>query len=92
MSAAGYVARLEDQFSAAESRQRAVGYPPSVAVTLRLSFNRLRERSPAAARLLELCAYFAPDPISLSLLYSDEISRALLAFDPRLPSETSWAS
>ena len=55
MSVAGYVARLEDQLSAAESRSEPVGYPPSVAVTWRLSFNRLRERSPAAARLLS-CA------------------------------------
>jgi tetratricopeptide (TPR) repeat protein len=84
MPAAGYVARLNDQFSAAESVSEPLGYPPSVAATLRLSFDRLRERSPAAARVLELCAYFAPDPISLSLLYGDEMSSALLRFDPML--------
>ena len=43
-------------------------YPTSVAVTWRLSFDRLASQSPAAARLLELCAFFAPDPISLTLL------------------------
>ncbi len=84
MSAVGYVARLEDQLSAAESPSESLSHPPSVAVTWRLSFDRLRERSPGAARLLELCAYFAPDPISLSLLYSDEMVSALLAFDSRL--------
>jgi TIR domain/NB-ARC domain len=84
MSAADYVARLEDQISADESLSEPLGYPPSVAVTWRLSFDRLLERSPAAARLLELCAYFAPDPISLSLLYGDEMISALLPFDPRL--------
>jgi tetratricopeptide (TPR) repeat protein len=83
MSAAGYVARLEDLLRAAEPLSGPLGYP-SVAVTWRLSFDRLRERSPAAARLLELCAYFAPDPISLSLLNSDEAVSALLPFDPRL--------
>ena len=88
MSAAGYVARLEDQLSVAESHSEPLGYPPSVAVTWRLSFDRLRERSPAAARLLELCAYFAPDPISLSLLNSDEMVSALLPFDPRLSERT----
>jgi Tetratricopeptide repeat/TIR domain/NB-ARC domain len=84
MPADGYVARLNDQFNAAESLSDPLGYPPSVAATLRLSFDWLRERSPAAARVLELCAYFAPDPISLSLLYSDEMTSALLAFDRRL--------
>lgn len=84
MSAAAYVANLEDRFSTAESLSEPLGYPPSVAVTWRLSFDRLRERSPAAARLLELCAYFAPDPISLSLLSSDEMIDALLPFDARL--------
>jgi tetratricopeptide (TPR) repeat protein len=88
MSAAGYVARLDDQFSIAESHSEPLGYPPSVAVTWRLSFDRLRERSPAAARLLELCAYFAPDPISLSLLNSDEMVSALLPLDPRLSERT----
>ena len=88
MSADGYVARLEDQVSAAESAAEPVDYPPSVAVTWRLSFDRLRERSPGAARLLELCAYFAPDPISLSLLYGDELTSALLPFDSRLSERT----
>ena len=84
MSAAGYVARLEDQLSLAESLSEPLGYPPSVAVTWRLSYDRLRERSPAAARLLELCAYFAPDPISLSLVSSNEMITALLPYDSRL--------
>lgn len=84
MPAAGYVARLNDEFNAAEPVSEPLGYPPSVAATLRLSFDRLRERWPAAARLLELCAYFAPDPISLSLIYSDEMTTALLPYDRRL--------
>ena len=59
-------------------------YPTPVVVTWKLAFDRLREQSPAAARLLQLCAFFAPEPISLSLLYSDEMIRALLPYDPRL--------
>jgi tetratricopeptide (TPR) repeat protein len=84
MSATVYVSQLEAQSSAAESLSEPFDYPLSVAVTWRLSFDRLRKRSPAAARLLELCAYFAPDPISLSLLYSDEMVGALLSLEPRL--------
>ena len=84
MSAAAYVAQLEDQFSTVQPFSERFDSPVSVAATWRLSFDRLRERSPAAARLLELCAYFAPDPISLTLLYSDEMANALLPFDARL--------
>ena len=43
----------------------AEDYPTSVAATCRLSFDRLRDQSPAAARLLELCSFFSPEPISM---------------------------
>ena len=39
---------------------------------------------PAAVRLLELCSFFAPEPISLRLLYSDEAIRYLLPYDATL--------
>ena len=47
--------------------------------------------SPGAARLLELCAYFSPDPISLSLIYSDEMIDFLLPHDPRLQERSILA-
>jgi hypothetical protein len=59
-------------------------YRTPVAATWRLSFDRLRVQSPAAARLLQLCAFFAPEPISRSLVDSEEMIAALRAFDPRL--------
>ncbi len=71
-----------------EAAAEPLDYPSSVAVTWRLSFDQLRERSPGAARLLELCAYFAPDPISLSLPYGDEMISALLPIDARLSERT----
>jgi hypothetical protein len=43
-------------------------YPLAHAVTWELAFERLRAESPAAARLLELCAFFGSEPISLRLL------------------------
>jgi cellulose biosynthesis protein BcsQ len=49
-----------------------------------LSLAQLRERSPAAARLLELCAFFSPEPISASLLYSTAMIEALKPYDPAL--------
>ncbi len=69
MPAAEYVAQLREQFAATMALSQPADYPTSVAVTYRLSFDRLKSQSPAAARLLELCACFAPDPISLTLLY-----------------------
>ena len=82
--AATYLQELEQRFAEFLDLQKSASYPVSVAVAWRVSFDRLRQRSPAAARLLELCAFFAPEPISLNLLYSDPMIRALLPYDPRL--------
>jgi hypothetical protein len=84
MPVAGYIAQLADQLRVTPDQGRSLDYPPSVAVTWRLSFDRLRDGSPGAARLLELCAFFAPDPVSLALLNSREMISALLPFDDRL--------
>lgn len=45
-------------------------YETSVAATWKISMNHLREASPAAAQLLELCAFIGPDPIPVTLLES----------------------
>jgi TIR domain/Tetratricopeptide repeat/NB-ARC domain/CobQ/CobB/MinD/ParA nucleotide binding domain len=84
MPVADYVLQIEEQFAATMALSKPASYPTSVAVTYRLSFDRLRELSPAAARLLELCACFAPDPISLSLLNGDEMIKSLTPYDRRL--------
>ncbi|MCK9893017.1 FxSxx-COOH system tetratricopeptide repeat protein [Frankia sp. AgB32] len=42
-----------------------------IARTWMLSVDRLREKAPTAARLAELCAFFGPEPISLTILYGD---------------------
>ncbi|MEV7027372.1 FxSxx-COOH system tetratricopeptide repeat protein, partial [Kitasatospora sp. NPDC093558] len=49
-----------------------------------VSIARLREQCPAAVRLLQLCAFLAPGPISLSLVYSGQMIRALLPYDEDL--------
>ncbi|TKK89312.1 tetratricopeptide repeat protein [Herbidospora galbida] len=63
------------------------GYPLPVALTWNISLARLKERSPAAVRLLQLCAFFAAEPISQELIYSNEMMRALLKYDPSLLGE-----
>ncbi|MDQ5823776.1 MAG: FxSxx-COOH system tetratricopeptide repeat protein, partial [Chloroflexota bacterium] len=43
-------------------------YPRTLAATWELSFQAVSEHSPAAADLLNLCAYFAPEDIPLSMI------------------------
>jgi tetratricopeptide (TPR) repeat protein len=59
-------------------------YPMTAAATWRVSIERLRQERPAAVRLLELCSCFGPEPISMSLLYSDETLSHLLPYDSTL--------
>jgi tetratricopeptide (TPR) repeat protein len=42
-------------------------YPDALAVTFEIAFARLREESPAAADLLMLCAFLAPDEVPLEI-------------------------
>jgi tetratricopeptide (TPR) repeat protein len=79
-----YVADLITESAAVLALSQPIDYPTPVAVTWRLAFDRLQEQSPGAARLLQLCAFFAPEPISLSLLYSDQMISSLVELDPRL--------
>ena len=43
-------------------------HPAPVATTWSLSFQRIKEKNPAAAELLRLCAYLAPDAIAEEIL------------------------
>lgn len=49
---------------------QATQYPESVATTWSLSFQRIEQVNPAAAELLRLCAFLAPDHIPEELLFS----------------------
>src|SRR5262249_36927028 len=44
----------------------------------------VREHTPAAAKLLEVCAFFAPESIPTALIYSARFTSVLLPFDPTL--------
>jgi CO dehydrogenase nickel-insertion accessory protein CooC1 len=59
-------------------------YPMPVAATWNTSFDQLRDRSPAAVRLLQILAFCSPGPISMNLLFSDETIQSLLPYDPTL--------
>ena len=62
-------------------------YQTPVVATWNLSFERLQQQSPAAVRMLQLLAFFSPGPISLDLLYSDEMYEALRPFDETLSEQ-----
>ncbi|GAA0938512.1 FxSxx-COOH system tetratricopeptide repeat protein [Actinocorallia libanotica] len=83
IAASDYLQQLEDQTAQALSLA-PTNFPVVVAKTWSLSFNRLTESSPAAIRMLQLCAFFAPEPISTKMIYSDEMARLLSAYDPTL--------
>jgi tetratricopeptide (TPR) repeat protein len=51
-----------------ERRARVPDHPEPTATTWSLSFARVREKNPAAADLLRLCAYLSPDAIPEEIL------------------------
>ena len=79
-----YLEQLAAQTTSVLALNQPADYPETVAATWNISISRLRENSPASARLLELCAFFAPEPISNQLLYGREMIEALRPYDPAL--------
>jgi cellulose biosynthesis protein BcsQ len=84
MQAAEYLEQLHTQAPRVLAMGEVANYPQSVITAWNLSIDRLQGRSPAAARMLQLCAFFSPGPISMALLYSDEMVTSLLPFDDSL--------
>lgn len=68
-------------------KELASGYRGSVQAVWRATIDELRAQSPTAVRLLELFAWFGPEPISTSLVYSDEFISSMQQFDPLLEGE-----
>jgi hypothetical protein len=76
---AGYLALFADRQADLLARGQASGHPADVAATLGLAMTRLTEESPAAAGLLRLLAWLAPEPVPWTLLLSQ--GQAATAFD-----------
>ncbi|MFE3554930.1 FxSxx-COOH system tetratricopeptide repeat protein [Streptomyces sp. NPDC059193] len=81
---AQYLEQLARQPAHVLGLNQAPGYPEPVAATWNISVERLRDRSPAAVRLLQLCAFLGPEPISANLLFSKEMIDALKPYDVSL--------
>ena len=60
------------------ARGEAAGHPAEVAATLGLALSRLADEAPAAAGLLRLLAFLAPEPVPLALLLAGEQAAGLL--------------
>ena len=84
MPAALYVERLATQAASALGLNKPFDYALPVAATWNLSLDRLRDRTPAAVRLLQILAFCSSGSISMTLLYSDEMNESLLPFDETL--------
>ena len=60
------------------ARGEATGHPADVAATLGLALSRLAVEAPAAAGLVQLLAFLAPEPVPLALLLAGEKAVNLL--------------
>ncbi len=80
---ADYLAELEREPARTLSISQLADYPVPLANAWDLSLNRLAERSPAAARLFQLCAVMA-NAIATDLLYSPAMAEMLEPIDPSL--------
>ncbi|MEU1397246.1 FxSxx-COOH system tetratricopeptide repeat protein [Micromonospora zamorensis] len=81
-SAVQYLQRLRRYLPGMLSDELPTDYQQTGAEPWLVSLESLRERNPAAAKLLEVCAFFAAEPIPMSLLYDDSFINVLLPYDP----------
>ena len=79
-----YVEQLKAQTTKVLSLGRAEDYAERIGATWNISIDRLRGESRAAVRLLELCAFFSAEPISMKLIGSSSMLGFLLPYDPDL--------
>jgi tetratricopeptide (TPR) repeat protein len=67
MPVSEYLRLFDEKVAEILDTSAPAGYEVSVAAAWNVSFDELRTRSPAAHQLLQVCAFFAPEPISRSL-------------------------
>jgi len=79
-----YLAQLAEHAVEILSLTQPTDYPDVLAATWNITIERLEQHSPAALRLLHLCAFFSAEPIAAQLLYGDEMIRVLTLADPEL--------
>ena len=75
---ARYLPMFRDRQADLLARGEAAGHPADVAATLGLALSRLADEAPAAAGLVRLLAFLAPEPVPLALLLASEQAAGLL--------------
>ena len=75
---ARYLPMFRDRQADLLARGEASGHPADVATTLGLALSRLAGEAPAAAGLVRLLAFLAPEPVPLALLLAGKQAAGLL--------------
>jgi len=75
---ARYLPMFRDRQADLLARGEASGHPANVATTLGLALSRLAGEAPAAAGLVRLLAFMAPEPVPLALLLTGNQAAGLL--------------
>jgi hypothetical protein len=76
---AQYLPLFRDRQADLLKRGEAAGHPAHVSATLELALYRLAEEAPAAAGLMRLLAFLAPEPVPLTLLLASRKAAARLS-------------
>jgi hypothetical protein len=92
MSAHSYLDILDEHLPRILDSPPTADYPHPAAQIWRMSQQRLRESNRAAAHLVELCAFFAPEPIPTSLLSSPGMVDVLVREDSSLRDPLLYGS
>ncbi|WP_435831675.1 FxSxx-COOH system tetratricopeptide repeat protein [Nonomuraea fuscirosea] len=79
-----YIERLQTRPVQALTMGLPEDFPITVASTWNVSFEEVTRRSPAAAHLLKLLSFLAPESISTALLHSTHMAQILTPYDETL--------
>ena len=79
---AGYLPLFRDRQADLLARGEAMGHPADVSATLGLALSRLAGEAPAAAALVRVLAFLAPEPVPLALLLASR--KAAGRLDPEV--------
>jgi Tetratricopeptide repeat len=77
-----YLPLFRDRQADLLARGEASAHPADVAATLGLALSQLARDAPAAAGLVRVLAFLAPEPVPLALLLADRKAADLLGPDP----------
>ncbi|MFD9041509.1 FxSxx-COOH system tetratricopeptide repeat protein [Streptomyces bottropensis] len=73
----GYIKQLQPQATGAPADNTVGEVVKSSTNTWEFALGQLKENFPPAVKLLQICSYYSPEPISMDLLEGVEVSRAL---------------